>query len=268
MLSSSRQHARKEEEEEEEEKEEELNRDSKPRAKRNPPRNRRVNDGDYTEQNDTEDEEDNDVSMKPRTKKKPRSKKSTEQNDTEDEDDNDDSMKPRAKKKPRSKKSSSTSSTMATTSVPLDAFNIVMAFLHPRDLLHTAFTCKSLRDMVSTSMVIKSALVHGGHAKSTMEVLFALTSKHAMHIPSPLRLLRLVNGKVCEFCLYDKVNHARPGIGVFACWACVTSRTTRNNRPLIRGTLTKPWKLSWVRYKKPPTNRVKYDAIFTHDRGK
>ena len=240
MLSSTRQHARKEEEEEEEEKEEEHDDgDSKPRAKRNPPRNRRVNDGDYTEQNDTDDE-----------------------------DDNDDSMKPRAKKKPRSKKSSSTSSTMATTSVPLDAFNIVMAFLHPRDLLHTAFTCKSLRDMVSTSMVIKSALVHGGHAKSTMEVLFALTSKHAMHIPSPLRLLRLVNGKVCEFCLYDKVNHARPGIGVFACWACVTSRTTRNNRPLIRGTLTKPWKLSWVRYKKPPTNRVKYDAIFTHDRGK
>ena len=247
MLSSTRQHARKEEEEEEEEKEEEHDDEekanSKPRAKRNPPRNRRVNDGDYTEQNDTEDE-----------------------------DDNDDSMKPRAKKKPRSKKSSSTSSsttTTATTSVPLDAFNIVMAFLHPRDLLHTAFTCKSLRDMVSTSMVIKSALVHGGHAKSTMEVLFTLTSKHAMHIPSPLRLLRLVNGKVCEFCLNDKVNHARPGIGVFACWACVTSRTTRNKRPLmIRGTLTKPWKLSWVRYKKPPTNRVKYDAIFTHDRGK
>jgi hypothetical protein len=143
-----------------------------------------------------------------------------------------------------------------------------MEFLHPRDLLHTAFTCKSLRDMVSTSMVIKSALVHGGHGKSTMEVVYSLTSVHAMHIPSPLRLLRLVNGKICEFCLNDKVNHARPGIGVFACWACVTSRTTRNNRPLIRGTLTKPWKMSWSRYKKPLTNRVKYDAIFTHDRGK
>lgn len=241
MLSSTRLHPREEEEEEGEEDEKvqhEEKVDSKPRHCRS---RRRVNDGDYTEQNDTDDEEDYDDSMKPRAKKKPRSKKSS---------------------------SSLSTTTMATTSVPLDAFNIVMAFLHPRDLLHTAFTCKSLRDMVSTSMVIKSALVHGGHAKSTMEVVYALTSVYAMHIPSPLRLLRLVNGKVCEFCLNDKVNHARPGIGVFACWACVTSRTTRSKRQLIRGTLTKPWKLSWVRYKKPPTNLVKYNAIFEHDRGK
>lgn len=258
MLSSTRQHNPREKEEEGEEDKKDHHEetgDSKPRAKRNPPRSRRrVNDGDYTEEN----------------------------NDTDEEDDNDDSMKPRVKKKSRSKRYSSSLSTntmAATTSVPLDAFNIVMAFLHPRDLLHTAFTCKSLRDMVSTSMVIKSALVHGGHAKSTMEVLYALTFVYAIHIPSPLRLLRLVNGKVCEFCLNGKVNHARPGIGVFACWACVTSRTTRSTtpvilpegvdeRPLIRGTLTKPWKLSWVRYKKPATNLVKYNAIFKHDRGK
>jgi hypothetical protein len=65
------------EEEKEEEHDDDEKGDSKPRAKRNHPRNRRVNDGDYTEQNDTDDEDDNDDSMKPRAKKKSRSKKTS-----------------------------------------------------------------------------------------------------------------------------------------------------------------------------------------------
>lgn len=120
--------------------------------------------------------------------------------------------------------------------------------------------------MVSTQMVVKSALFHGGHAKSTMVVLHALMSVHAIHVPSPLRLLRLANGKVCEFCLHTKVNHVRPCLGVFACWECVTKRTTRRSRPLIQGTLTKPWKTSWVRYARPFANQEKYDAILRHGR--
>ena len=62
-------------EDEEEDKEEEDGGSSKPRAKRNPPRSRRVNDVDYTEQHHDEDEEDSDDgSIKPRAKKKPRKK--------------------------------------------------------------------------------------------------------------------------------------------------------------------------------------------------
>jgi hypothetical protein len=64
-----------EKKDEEEDKEEEDGGSSKPRAKRNPPRSRRVNDVDYTEQqHHDEDEEDSDGSIKPRAKKKPRKK--------------------------------------------------------------------------------------------------------------------------------------------------------------------------------------------------
>ena len=69
MSSSTRQHPTTEEEEEED-KDEDTS--SKPRAKRNPPRSRRVNDVDYTEQHDGDD--DSDDSIKPRAKKKPRKK--------------------------------------------------------------------------------------------------------------------------------------------------------------------------------------------------
>ena len=77
---------------------------------------------------------------------------------------------------------------------------------------------------MNTKMVIQSALIHGGHAKKSMEELFALMKNHSIHIPSALRLLRICNGKYCEFCLQDKVNHVRPGFGVFACWDCVTNK--------------------------------------------
>ena len=128
-----------------------------------------------------------------------------------------------------------------------------------QDLLHTAFTCKSIRDMVSTRMVVKSALIHGGHAKKTMEELYALMSNHSIHVPSPLRLLRMANGKVCEFCQRDRVNHVRPGIGVFACWDCVTN----GRGDVAPPALTKTWKTSWVRY---TNNQERYNAIFGHRR--
>jgi len=70
MSSSTRQHPTTEEEEEEDKDEDDAS--SKPRAKRNPPRSRRVNDVDYTEQHDGDD--DSDGSIKPRAKKKPRKK--------------------------------------------------------------------------------------------------------------------------------------------------------------------------------------------------
>jgi len=145
-----------------------------------------------------------------------------------------------------------------------DALFVVMSFLHPRDLFKTAFTCKTLRDTVTTKIVVQSALIHGGHAKKTMEELHALTSTHSIHVPSALRLLRLTCGKVCEFCAVDRVNHVRPHLGVFACWDCVTGRSTSGGRS--RGGLTRPWKKGWVRYSKDERNRAKYDAVFEHPR--
>jgi len=91
--------------------------------------------------------------------------------------------------------------------IPLDAMVNVMEFLPPRSLYNIALTCKSLREMVTTKMVVQSALIHGGHAKKTMEELYKLMKNQSIYPPSPLRLLRLANGKTCEFCVKKSVTH-------------------------------------------------------------
>ena len=65
-------------------------------------------------------------------------------------------------------------------------------------------------------------MIHGGYAKSTIKILFPLLLNDIIHIPSPMRLLRLVNGKRCEFCNTKRVNHVRPGFGVFTSMTCLT----------------------------------------------
>eukprot|EP00986_Skeletonema_menzelii_P008535 scaffold3629_cov123-Skeletonema_menzelii.AAC.1 len=116
--------------------------------------------------------------------------------------------------------------------------------------------------MVTTKMVVQSALIHGGNAKRTMEELHELMSNHSIHVPSPLRLLRLANGKRCEFCFTSGTNHVRPGLGVFACWECVVSGTNNRwnsyNRHKRSSSikLTKAWKTSWSRYSRKPIYRT------------
>mmetsp|Transcript_25109 Transcript_25109/g.51050 ORF Transcript_25109/g.51050 Transcript_25109/m.51050 type:complete len:514 (-) Transcript_25109:822-2363(-) len=128
---------------------------------------------------------------------------------------------------------------------------MVMEFLSPRELFNAAFSCKTLRGVVTTHMVVKSAIVHGRHAKRTMEELYALMTSHSIHVPSPLRLLRLSCGKRCEICCLGNVNFVRPRLGLFACWDCVTEW------------LTKAWNTKWVRYGR---NENAYEAVFRNPR--
>jgi len=179
---------------------------------------------------------------------------------TEQEDDVDD-VKPPAKR-PRRKKGAlkSEESTDDDAGSPpvvinVDAMVNVMEFLPPRSLYNVALTCKSLREMVTTKMVVQCALIHGGHAKKTMEELYALMSNHSIHIPSPLRLLRLANGKRCEHCIKKTVNTLYSGLNIasFSCWDCLA----KGDDPVTRA-----WKTTWSRYWRNPVYRV----IFNHPR--
>ncbi|CAJ1931439.1 unnamed protein product [Cylindrotheca closterium] len=154
-------------------------------------------------------------------------------------------IKPPAKK-PRCKKRS-LKAVDSSIQLPIDALGLVMEFLSPRQLFNLAFSCKTLQARITTPLVVKSALIHGGLPKQSMTELYQLMSNKAMHAPSPLRLLRLVNGKRCEFCRKSRVNIVRPKLGVFACWNCTACR------------MTKPWKYSWAR-----RNKGIYDSIFVH----
>ncbi len=180
---------------------------------------------------------------------------------TETEENVDDVKKPPAKK-PRRKKAALKSEEPSCDGdaspavvINVDAMVNVMEFLPPRSLYNVALTCKSLREMVTTKMVVQCALIHGGHAKKTMEEMYKMMSKHSIHVPSPLRLLQLANGKRCEFCNNKSVLSLYSGlnIGAFSCWDCLA----KGDDPV-----TSAWKTSWSRYWRNPV----YRAIFNHPR--
>ena len=133
-----------------------------------------------------------------------------------------------------------------------DALSLVLELLPPRDLYAAALTCKSLRAKITVAIIVKSVLIQNGRGKQTLDELKKLLSDKSIHPPSALRLLRLVNGKRCEFCNRSNVKHIRPGMGIFSCWTCLTERG-----------LTKGWKKTWVRYRK---NIGAYEGIFKHPR--
>jgi len=111
-----------------------------------------------------------------------------------------------------------------------DALSIVLEFLAPKELMSMAFTCKGLRSKISTRLVCRCALMHSDFAGRTIHELYILMKRKAIHVPSPLRLLRLINGKRCECCQREKVNFIRnQGFGVFFCWDCVKASTAKLN---------------------------------------
>lgn len=111
-----------------------------------------------------------------------------------------------------------------------DILTLVMGYLGHRDLYQMAFTCRSLRDTVTTKMVVRSAVLgpankrddkYGGGGKYTMEHLYPLLSCQIIHPPSALRLLRLANMRRCEICLTNAMDTIRPEFGVAVCDDCV-----------------------------------------------
>ncbi|KAI2502396.1 hypothetical protein MHU86_12053 [Fragilaria crotonensis] len=116
-------------------------------------------------------------------------------------------------------------------------FAIVLSFINPRGLLHLSMCCRrySQGTRINHDHVVTSALQSGGQAKRTaIQVLErALPSTNnapsdaSIHLPSPLRLLRLVNGTRCESraCM-SAVTTPSPHFGLFLCWDCFLGITT------------------------------------------
>ena len=71
-------------------------------------------------------------------------KRSSSSKDYAHDDDFEDTKPPAksSKKKAKTKKSNDVKDSINSTPLPLDALLVVMEFLHPRDLLNTASTCK------------------------------------------------------------------------------------------------------------------------------
>ncbi|GKY91989.1 hypothetical protein MPSEU_000170500 [Mayamaea pseudoterrestris] len=96
-----------------------------------------------------------------------------------------------------------------------DTATIIYSFLDCRELLNMACTSKLLMERVSYEHVLRSSMMHGGYAKSSTERIVSLVQQNKIHVPSPMRMLRIANGRRCENCLRDKVNVLSADYGVF-----------------------------------------------------
>ena len=109
-----------------------------------------------------------------------------------------------------------------------DVASEIFSFLNIRALYTITMTCKESMKLLRHEHVVRSAMMQGGHSKTCMERLVALIEKRCIWIPSPIRMLRLVNGKTCERCNRGKVHLVSENYGVFFCFhGCIQDTSTK-----------------------------------------
>ena len=140
---------------------------------------------------------------------------------------------------------------------------LAIQFLPLRDLSAMALVSKSTRSSITTEVVVRAAYLQTGKrfsSQKSMDELYTLMDKKSIHIPSPLRLLRIATGDKCEFCLRSGYKTIKSwSCGVFACWNCIK----KSRYSTLPKSLTKAWNTSSARYAKRSSI---YDAIFAHTR--
>ena len=98
-----------------------------------------------------------------------------------------------------------------------DIGSAIFGFLDVKELKKVVFSSKSMMQKLSYEHVIRSGMLHGRYSKTTIERI--VENLDSIYIPSPIRLLCLVNGKFCERCGTKKVNHTFGQFGVFMCYS-------------------------------------------------
>ena len=112
-------------------------------------------------------------------------------------------------------------------SLPPEIFSLVFPFLAPRQILRLALTSSALQIYVNHELVVRNTVMLGGvHARGNLKSILDGLCKQTIYTPSPLRLLRIVNGKRCERCL-QKTNNLR--LGLFVCATCANDLTTHRS---------------------------------------
>lgn len=119
---------------------------------------------------------------------------------------------------------------------------LVMDFISsPRDLYNVAMINKVTMQALTTRMVVRCAMFGGTRQYKCMQMLQKLMVKHSIYPPTPLRLVRLVNGKRCEFCNNESPrgqNNLHRYFNTSKAIRCGPFRITENPKPRqIRGSL-------------------------------
>ena len=112
------------------------------------------------------------------------------------------------------------------------------------DLFSLVKTTKQMRSLLRHEHALTAVLLNADdkfskNAKATIRNVLSLYGQGKIHKPSPMRLLRLANGKRCEVgppCDTPearKVVKTRPDWGLFCCWPHGDGREARAN--VVRG---------------------------------
>ncbi|ORY38395.1 hypothetical protein BCR33DRAFT_769203 [Rhizoclosmatium globosum] len=118
-------------------------------------------------------------------------------------------------------------------------------YLHPRELLLLSTSCSLLKNLIKYDAVLQSILFHASKSgKKSVNIVIGLLKQGRIHPPSPLRLLRIANGKRCEKkgCS-DRVLHVRPDYGLHVCFQCLQLSTIEVSHKRKRDQLAWPIEL-------------------------
>ena len=133
-----------------------------------------------------------------------------------------------------------------TNSDPVHLFNCdvemtrqIMSFLHPKQMYTVAHCSKVTMAAVNIEDVVFNCLNAGGGAMKSIMALYPLMKKGAIYTMSPVRMLELCVGTVCEYCKRSenytgepKMTYCvRPTFGIKACVGCLMQE---GNSPFYR----------------------------------
>ena len=97
----------------------------------------------------------------------------------------------------------------------MDSLAHVREYLSPKDLYAMTYASKDLMESLKIETVMKSAMLTGGNAWTTVGVIAKLVETGSIFPPNALRLLCLVNGVRCEACGENLIAFARRAYGYF-----------------------------------------------------
>jgi hypothetical protein len=113
----------------------------------------------------------------------------------------------------------------------MDTILTIFEFCSPLDLLSISSTSKELISRLTYLHVLRSSLMRGGvFHRTSLAVIINLCRTGKIFIPSPIRLLRLVNGHHCEKagCTL-KISHSTPNLGLTNFGLCFCHSCTMNS---------------------------------------
>lgn len=124
-------------------------------------------------------------------------------------------------------------------SAPCEIVAHIASYLDVKTLFAFVFCKKDWQHALTHEHVFRSGAAAGGHASKTIDIMYQqCVHRRSVYLPTPIRLLRLVNGRRCEKPGCNrKTNHVRIPSGLFLCWQCFCDGNMRvfQADPLLAG---------------------------------